>query len=146
MHSIASHVKPVCANRFTNVVVVDDDLDTLRLVERILLMDTELQTSINKFTNPQEAFDNCLANGVDVLLTDLDMPTWNGFKLLKELKKRNFLTQVVIVSAQPTTNAISSAFSLGADEYLTKPIDPLELRHTVRYLKDRISRLRSYLN
>jgi two-component system response regulator CiaR len=73
------------------------------------------------------------------------MPNLNGFNLLKQVKAKSVLTQVVILSAQPTSNALQSSFALGANEYLTKPIVREELIDTTRYLIAQSKRWRKYL-
>jgi len=74
------------------------------------------------------------------------MPDFNGFNLLKQVKAKNILTQVVILSAQPTSNALKSAFALGANDYLTKPIVRDELIDVTRYLIGQSKRWRQCMS
>jgi len=97
-------------------------------------------------TEPERAAGICISEEVDILFTDLNMPNLNGFTLLKQVKKRNVLTQVVILSAQPTSNALQSAFYLGANEYIAKPIIHDELIDVTRYLIGQSKRWRQYMS
>jgi len=128
----------------TKILIVDDDSNLLALLRRIFeshFLDSILLTSC---TEPERAAGLCISEEIDILFTDLDMPNLNGFTLLKQVKARNVLTQVVILSAQPTSNALQSAFHLGANEYLTKPIVHDELISVTRYLIGQSKRWRQY--
>jgi len=130
----------------TKILIVDDDPSILALLRRIFesyFLDSILLTSC---TDPERAVGICISEEIDILFTDLDMPNLNGFELLKKVKARNVLTQVVILSAQPTSNALQSAFYLGANEYLTKPIVRDELIDVTRYLIGQTKRWRQYMS
>jgi len=130
----------------TKILIVDDDPSILALLRRIFesyFLDSILLTSC---TEPERAVGICISEEIDILFTDLDMPNLNGFTLLKQVKARNVLTQVVILSAQPTSNALQSAFYLGANEYLTKPIVHDELITVTRYLIGQSKRWRQYMS
>jgi len=130
----------------TKILIVDDDPSILALLRRIFesyFLDSILLTSC---TEPERAAGLCISEEIDILFTDLDMPNRNGFTLLKQVKARNVLTQVVILSAQPTSNALQSAFYLGANEYLTKPIVHDELIAVTRYLIGQSKRWRQYMS
>jgi len=130
----------------TKILIVDDDPSILALLRRIFesyFLDSILLTSC---TEPERAVGICISEEIDILFTDLDMPNLNGFTLLKKVKARNVLTQVVILSAQPTSNALQSAFYLGANEYLTKPIVRDELIDVTRYLIGQTKRWRQYMS
>jgi len=130
----------------TKILIVDDDPSILALLRRIFesyFLDSILLTSC---TEPERAVGICISEEIDILFTDLDMPNLNGFTLLKKVKARNVLTQVVILSAQPTSNALQSAFYLGANEYLTKPIVHDELIAVTRYLIGQSKRWRRYMS
>jgi len=130
----------------TKILLVDDDPSILALLRRIFesyFQDSILLTSC---TDPKEAAIACNSSEVDILFTDLDMPGLNGFNLLKQVKAKNILTQVVILSAQPTSNALQSAFYLGANDYITKPIVHDELIDVTRYLIGQSKRWRQCMS
>jgi Nif-specific regulatory protein len=63
----------------------------------------------------------------DLVLTDFRMPGLDGIQLLKELKRRNAETVIVIMTAYGTVDTAVAAMKEGAYDYLTKPIDLDEL-------------------
>jgi len=134
------------SNTPIKILIVDDDPSILALLRRIF--ESYFQDSILLIcsTEPEQAERLCFSEEIDILFTDLDMPGLNGFNLLKRVKARNVLTQVVILSAQPTGNALRSAFHLGANEYLTKPIVRDELIDTTKYLIGQSKRWRQYMS
>jgi len=130
----------------TKILLVDDDPSILTLLSRIFKSYFQDSILLTCCTEPERAAGICISEEIDILFTDLDMPGLNGFKLLKQVKAKNVLTQVVILSAQPTSNALQSAFALGANEYLTKPIVRDELIETTRYLIGQSKRWRQCMS
>jgi DNA-binding response OmpR family regulator len=121
-------------------VVVDDDTAIVKLITRILDKKFGDILSVTGYTEVETVLGLAKANQVDLCITDLDMPRVNGLKCLKQLKKANSLTQVIILTAHPLENAIRSAFALGADDYLLKPIVVDQLCNVVQFLAARLHR------
>ena len=130
----------------TKILLVDDDPSILALLRQIFESYFQDSILLTCCSDPKDAAIVCLSSEVDILFTDLDMPGLNGFNLLKQVKVRNVLTQVVILSAQPTSNALQSAFALGANEYLTKPIVREELINITCYLIGQSKRWRQCMS
>jgi len=59
----------------------------------------------------------------DIVVTDIEMPEMNGLDLTKEIKRINPSTPVVITTAYNDTNYLLGAFEVGADNFVTKPVD-----------------------
>jgi YesN/AraC family two-component response regulator len=77
---------------------------------------------------------------IDILITDLDMMDVNGFHLLKKVKHREPLSQVVVITAHDSANAIRSAFAMGADDYFVKPVEAKALIDCLNHLVTRLQR------
>lgn len=60
----------------------------------------------------------------DVVLLDLRMPEMDGLKILKALKQSWPESEVIIITGYPTLESAKEAVSLGAYDYLTKPVGP----------------------
>lgn len=75
------------------------------------------KTAINKISN----YD------YDCILLDLSLPDGDGFEVLTELKKQGKTEGVIIISAKETLETRIEGFTLGADDYLTKPFHLSEL-------------------
>jgi len=66
----------------------------------------------------------------DIVMTDLKMPTMNGFELIDELKKRSSTAYTIIVSAHTDTEHLINAINNKIDRYLIKPLTENELFDT----------------
>jgi DNA-binding NtrC family response regulator len=64
----------------------------------------------------------------DVVLLDLRMPDLDGMDVLKTIKQRWPTSEVVVITGYPSIETAKQAVKLGAFNYLTKPLDPHELR------------------
>lgn len=66
----------------------------------------------------------------DLIILDLNMPQMNGLEFLKEVRKYNFFkkTPITVLSSEDSSNKRIEAFKSGANDYLTKPFNPVELR------------------
>jgi len=73
------------------------------------------------------AIDKITSYEYDCILLDLMLPDGNGFEILKELKRQNKTDGVIIISAKETLETKIEGFTLGADDYLTKPFHLSEL-------------------
>ncbi len=127
------------------LLVVDDDALMARLMTRAVGDRLRERVQVLTTTDAGKALRMAQAGDIDICLTDMDMPTVNGFKLLKEIKRHNPLSQVILITAYPTTNAARSAFQMGADDFFPKPIDVDAVFRSVEFAIDRIERLQREL-
>jgi YesN/AraC family two-component response regulator len=124
------------------VLLVDDDTMILGLIKFHLNAHFGRDLKVTSTVNPGEALSINATEGCDICVTDLDMPAFNGFNLLKTIKTTNVLTDVIILTGYPSSNAIRSAFAMGANDYLVKPVQEEALIRTIRFYVDRIERIR----
>lgn len=73
----------------------------------------------------------------DVIILDLMLPLKNGYEVLKNIRKKNILTPVIILTAKDTLNDKLEGFRSGADDYLTKPFEKEELKARIGALNRR---------
>ncbi|QID33701.1 response regulator transcription factor [Pampinifervens florentissimum] len=75
----------------------------------------------------REFFDLLEVSIYDAIVLDLMMPHISGEELLRELREKGDTTPVLILTAKGRIEDKEKCFSLGADDYLTKPFEPKEL-------------------
>ncbi len=88
----------------------------------------------------REFFDLLEVSIYDAIVLDLMMPHISGEELLRELREKGNTTPVLILTAKGRLEDKEKCFSLGADDYLTKPFEPRELLLRLRALHRRTVR------
>jgi len=117
--------------RDLTVVVIDDVRANLRLLQASLRAFG--MRRIVGFSDSGEGLDWLQSNPWDLLLLDLDMPQPNGFELLAQLAGRDpSCSPVIIVTALSDVENRRKGLELGADDYVSKPLDLTELMLRVR--------------
>lgn len=79
-----------------------------------------------------EGEEKAYLNAYDVILLDLTLPDKDGMEILKSLREAKVETPVMIVSARDEIEERAQGLDFGADDYLTKPFQMLELQARVR--------------
>ena len=108
------------------VLVVDDDPVILEL----LRINFEIEGfEVLSAADGQEGLERARADRPDVVLSDVMMPRLDGLQLLVKLRDDPATAgvPVVLLSAKAQNAEVQRGLALGADDYVTKPFDPLEL-------------------
>lgn len=74
-----------------------------------------------------EALNIFYSNNIDLIIADIMMPRMDGFMLLRTLRSQQCDVPVLFLTAKHTIEDKREGFSLGADDYMTKPINLEEL-------------------
>ena len=108
------------------VMIIDDNETNLKIMELVL---TKAGYKTDPVINPKFAYDVIKEAKPDVILLDINMPEVNGFQICKQVKKDPELQNIpiIFVSALKQTEYIAGGLSLGAVDYVTKPIKAEEL-------------------
>ena len=123
------------ANRF---FIVDDDPITVKLLTRILESEGY---AVSSTTSSLDALEKILQWKPDCVLLDIMMPEIDGLELCTRLRSQPSLenTKIVMVTGKTYEIDRSQAFKLGADGYIVKPINALELPEQLRrIIEDRM--------
>lgn len=125
----------------SKILVVDDEEGTRELFN-IVLSDERYHVTLAK--NGDEALTLFKAGSFDLVISDIIMPDTDGLQLLQEIRKTGPTVDVIITTGLGQVDAYIKAMSLGAVEYLNKPIDIRELKGIVqKILTKRRKRLRN---
>jgi type IV pilus assembly protein PilB len=111
----------VSSPRLRRILVVDDDPALLDTVRDLLL---EAHYDVATATNGRDALAVVLHAPPDLVLTDLQMPVMDGLELLKRLRSDLGSRQipVIFLTVADSLDHEARAFDLGADDYISKPI------------------------
>jgi len=120
------------------ILIIDDDLDTLRLVG---LMLQRQGYQISAATNGQQGLDKAFDEDPDLILLDVMMPDMDGYEVTRRLRSNPSTTEtpILMFTAKTQMNDKVIGFEVGANDYLTKPTHPSELQARVKALLARAS-------
>jgi PleD family two-component response regulator len=133
------------------VLVVDDNVQNVELLEAYL---QSAGYSVVKAFDGDEALAAVAKNDPDLILLDVLMPRVSGFEVCRKLKSEAATKgiPIVMVTALNELHDIEKGVEAGTDDFLTKPINKLELLARVksllrvRHLQSELDRTLSYLN
>ena len=118
----------------TRILVVDDEKEIADLIEIYLVSDGY---KVLKADNAEEGLEILGKEDVHLVLLDIMMPGMNGLEMCKKIRETNNIP-IIMLSAQSTDLDKILGLGTGADDYVTKPFNPLELTARVK------SQLRRY--
>lgn len=107
------------------LLIVEDDIELGKLMKKGI---KQFGFSSDIANTAEEGEEKILLNEYDVILLDLNLPDKDGLELLKEIRKKEIITPVIIVSARNKIKERALGLDKGADDYIVKPFDLVELR------------------
>lgn len=117
------------------LLLIEDDLDMQSLIVAYL---TQSKYNVIATHSPAKALEILEGrDSIDLIILDLTLPEMDGFKLCKKIRK---LTQapIIISSARGDVYNKVEGFDVGADDYLAKPYEPVELLVRINALLRRL--------
>ncbi len=118
----------------TNILIVDDEQEIADLVEIYLVSDGY---RVFKANNAQEGLDILEKTDIQLVLLDIMMPGMSGLEMCKKIREDNNIP-IIMISAKSTDLDKILGLGTGADDYVAKPFNPLEVSARVK------SQLRRY--
>lgn len=120
------------------ILIIDDDLDTLRLVG---LMLQRQGYQISAATNGQQGLEKAFEEDPDLILLDVMMPDMDGYEVTRRLRQNpsTLETPILMFTAKTQLDDKVVGYEVGANDYLTKPTHPSELQARVKTLLARVN-------
>jgi putative two-component system response regulator len=117
----------------TAILIVDDQPQNIELLEAYL---APLGYEIVTAANGEEALEKLSDNQIDLILLDVMMPGINGFEVTRRVRQdaTHQLLPIILVTALQETEDRVKGIEAGCDDFLSKPIDKIELLARVRSL------------
>ena len=119
------------------VLVVDDDKEIVGAIARLLEMEGH---RVLKAYDGLQALETLTEEHVDLIILDVMMPNMDGMSATMAIRRRQNLP-ILLLSAKSEDADKIAGLSIGADDYLTKPYNPMELSARVNALLRRYLRL-----
>jgi diguanylate cyclase (GGDEF)-like protein len=111
------------------ILAVDDDQDNLNLLTGLLQHEGY---RVETAASGEEALARLQTLTPDLVLLDINMPGLSGYETLSRIRQRDQYLSVIFVSARAETDEIVTGLDAGADDYVCKPFEPVELLARVR--------------
>ena len=110
-----------------NILIADDEKEIIRLL-KVYLNDY----NVLEANDGQQALAILNTEQVDLAIVDILMPKIDGYQLITKIRERNNYIPVIIISAKVSLSDRIVGMDIGADDYITKPFEPLEVQAKVR--------------
>jgi DNA-binding response OmpR family regulator len=116
-----------------DILIADDDADFRRLLTCVLAEEGH-QVSVAK--DGQSSIETMVMSPPDIVILGLMMPEMDGLSVLREMAEYQVLgsTRVLVLTAKSSEADREVGLELGADDYITKPVEPLEVVIAVKEL------------
>ncbi|MBI4906040.1 MAG: response regulator transcription factor [Acidobacteria bacterium] len=118
------------------ILVVEDEAD-IALGLQLDLRDEGYEAEVA--TNGEEASRRAREPGWDLILLDVMLQGKDGFEICRELRRAKVRTPVLMLTAKAQEAEKVMGLDIGADDYVTKPFSPRELRARIRALLRRVA-------
>ena len=135
---VAAQQKKLASLSGVNILLADDNTLNLEIAEYIL---TEAGAVVTKAENGKaalELFKNAPENSFDIILMDVMMPEMDGITAMLKIREETNLPVILLTAKSEDTDKILG-LEVGADDYITKPFNPVEVIARVK------SQLRRYM-
>lgn len=120
------------------IMIVDDEKEIRELLRLYIEKDGY---SVIQAKNGLEALKQAKSMQIDLAVIDIMMPELDGYQLIKGLRENSNIP-IIIVSAKTENHEKILGLDLGADDYVTKPFDPLEV---IARIKAQLRRYNGYV-
>ena len=117
-------------------LVIEDNTKLLVSIKEILAAENFVCETAETF---ESAHEKIFLYNYDIIIADINLPDGSGLELIKEIKKQNLSSGIIIISARNSLDNKIEGLDLGADDYITKPFDMAELVARVKALLRRRS-------
>ena len=113
------------------ILVVDDDKNTRTLLKAVLQAENY---TVFTAENGEDALDVMDKEHIDLVVLDIMMPKMDGYAFTKLLRENNNNLPILMVSAKQLPADKQKGFLVGTDDYMTKPIDEVEMLLRIKAL------------
>lgn len=113
------------------VLIVDDDQAVLKMLYKVIKSNG---IAADTATSGEDALDLISKNRYDLILLDVNMSGMDGFEVIETIRKKGVKTPIIIVSGRKEDYDTLYGLDIGADDYITKPFNPVTLGAKVKAL------------
>lgn len=122
------------------ILIADDEMISRATIQRMIRNYCPWAGQVEEASNGREAVEKAMELDADVVLMDIEMPELDGLEAARRLRQWKEGCAVIFLTAFATFQYAKQAISLGAVEFLVKPVDPCELKKVLDRVRDRVNR------
>ena len=111
------------------LLIIEDDIQLAHVMKEGL---TKRGFTVDIANTGIDGEEKALVNGYDAILLDLNLPDKDGLDILTFLREQGLQTPIVIISARHAVAQRALGLNSGADDYITKPFDFVELEARIQ--------------
>lgn len=119
------------------IIIVDDEKEIADLLDLCLTNDG---FSVSKAFNAKDALNLVEAENFDLMILDIMLEDMNGFSVCKKIREKHYFPIIMLTSRIDSNDKILG-LTMGADDYITKPFNPLEV---IARVKTQLRRSQKY--
>lgn len=113
------------------ILLLEDDVILSEIIEEFL---RDIGYEVVAIYDGIEAYDKIVSERFDLLLFDVNVPSLDGFELFKLLKEQNINIPTLFISSLNSASDVKRGFDLGAEDYLKKPFELVELEVRISHI------------
>ena len=117
-----------------NILIVEDEHEIVHLIKNRL---DSNEYEVTTAHDGHEAIEYIRSQHFDLVTLDIMLPSFNGYDVCKELRKRTIDTLVIMISSLETEEHKLKGYEVGVDDYIAKPFSPKELAAKINSLLKR---------
>ena len=121
------------------ILIVEDEKNLIKVIEDTLLEESFLTY---KALDGETALDMFYEHNPDLILLDINLPKMNGWEVCQNIRKESNIP-IIMMTARDSEIDELKGLSIGADDYITKPFNPLEV---IARVKTQLRRYQKYNN
>lgn len=116
------------------ILIIEDDKELSLIMKKGL---EEYGFIVDYSNSGIEGEEKSFVNAYDIILLDLNLPDKDGLSIIESLRCENILTPIIIVTARNEVENRVRGLDLGADDYIIKPFDFIEMRARIQAVSRR---------
>ena len=102
-------------------ILLADDSQTMRLFIKLFIKNLS-GVRVTEAADGCDAIEKIREEEFDLIITDINMPHMDGLQLIRDIRGMGLATPIIVLSTRGEENDIEKGLSLGANDYMTKPI------------------------
>lgn len=127
------------------VILVDDEQHVINTVKFLGEWDKYNFEIVGEMNSSSEAYNYLSTHNVDLVISDVDMPSMNGLKFLDKANENGYYKFSIIISGYDKFEYAKEAMKIGVLDYILKPVNPKELNSSLEKIAELLSKQESDL-